>query len=130
MSNDLNRVIIVGRMTKDPDLRNTSSGTAVCGFTVACNRSYKTSDGNKSEEASFFNCVAWAKTAELVSQYCKKGKQVAIEGRLQQRSYENKDGVRVSVVEIVVETIQFLGGGVKTESPETPPLISDDDMPF
>lgn len=126
---DMNRVIVIGRLTREPELRHTGGGAAVASFSIAVNRTYKTNDGEKKEEVSFFNCVAWSKTAELVSQYCQKGKQVAIEGRLQQRSWEGKDGGKNSTVEIVVDTIQFLGGGAAKASDEKSEKIQDD-LPF
>lgn len=125
---DINVVTIIGRLVRQPELRHTGGGAAVASFSIAVNRTYKTNDGEKKEEVSFFNCVAWSKTAELVAQYCVKGKQVAIEGRLQQRSWEGKDGNKNSTVEIVVETIQFLGGsaGKAEEKSEK----NNDDLPF
>jgi len=80
---DLNRGILVGRLTRDPELKHTQAGMAVTSFTIANSRTY-TQGGEKKEQVSYFDCIAWTKLAELISQYCKKGTQVAIEGRLQQ----------------------------------------------
>ena len=91
MATDLNRWVGVGRLTQDPELKHTNTGTAYCKFSIASNRNW-TKDGEKKEEVSFFNCVVWAKSAEILNQYCKKGKQIAIDGRLQQRSWENTEG--------------------------------------
>jgi single-strand DNA-binding protein len=119
MASDINRTILIGRMTKDPELKYTPSGSAVCSFSLACNYSH-TSNGEKKEQVSFFNCIAWAKLGEVITQYCKKGHRIAVEGRLQQRSWE-KDGTKRSVVEIVVEHVQFLQpreNGVQGETPQ------------
>ena len=99
MATDLNRIMVVGRLTRDPELRQTGAGTSMCRFGIANNRNY-TTGGERREEVSFFNCVAWARTAEIINQYCRKGKQVAIDGRLQQRSWENQEGKKQSSVEI------------------------------
>ena len=105
---DLNRVLLVGRLTRDPELRQTNTGTSYCRFSIANNRSY-TANGERREEVSFFNCVAWARQAEIINQYCRRGKQVAIDGRLQQRSWENQEGKKQSVVDVVVDNLQMLG---------------------
>lgn len=106
MANDINRVDIIGRMTRDIELITTQSGSTVGKFSIAVNRKY----GEK-EETSFFNCVAFGKTAEVIQQYSPKGKQVAIDGRLNQNRWEDaQTGQKRSTVEIVVENIQFLGG--------------------
>lgn len=98
---DLNNVVLVGRLVRDPEMSVTPSGVNVCKFGLAVN-------GRKKEDVSFLNCVAWQKTAEIVNQYCKKGRQVAVSGRLSQRSWE-KDGRKQSAVEVVVEQLQLLG---------------------
>ena len=108
MANDLNRITLVGRLTRDPELRQTGSGTAFCKFGIANNRNY-TANGERREEVSFFNCTAWGRTAEIINQYCRKGKQVAIDGRLQQRTWEDKEGKKQSSVDVVVENLQMLG---------------------
>ena len=107
--NDINSVVIIGRMARDAELRYTPSGTAVASFSVACNYSYGSGDSKK-EQASYFDCVAWAKLGEIVTEYAKKGQQVAIEGRLQQRRWEDHDGKKRSKIEIVVENFQMVGG--------------------
>ena len=98
--------MLIGRLTKDPDLRYTQSGTAVTNFTLAVNRRYNL---NGEQEADFINCVAWNKSAEFVANYFHKGKQMALEGRLQVRSYEGNDGQRRWVTEVVAEQIEFVG---------------------
>ena len=101
----MNKVMLIGRLTKDPDLRYTQSGTAVANFTLAVNRRY---NPNGEQEADFINCVAWQKAAEFVADYFHKGKQMALEGRLQVRSYDGDDKRRW-VTEVVVEQMEFVG---------------------
>ncbi len=103
----VNRVVVVGRLTKDPEKRRTNSGTAVCSFTLAFTNRTKDADGNTT--SSFVTCQAWNKTAEIICDYCKKGSQICVDGRLQERRYQRKDGTNASVVEIVVENIELLG---------------------
>src|SRR5690625_2484325 len=102
----LNRVVLVGRLTKDPELKYTASGVAVANFTIACNRPYKNQQGEN--EADFINCVAWRKPAENLANYMKKGGLIGVDGRIQTRSYEGQDGKMVYVTEVVAESIQFL----------------------
>ena len=102
----INRVVLVGRLTRDPDLRYTSNGTAVVNFTLAVNRTFKNSQGE--QEADFINCQAWRTTAENVAQYLRKGSLAGIDGRIQTRSYENDEGRRVYVTEVVADSVQFL----------------------
>ncbi len=99
----MNSVSLVGRLTKDPELRFTATGKAVATFSLAVNRTF-----SKSDEADFFNIVTWQKTAENCANYLAKGQQVAVLGRLQSRSYENKEGKRVFVVEVVANEVEFL----------------------
>lgn len=100
----LNRVCLVGRLTKDPELRRTSNGTAVATFSLAVNRNFKADN----QEADFISCVVWRKGAENVSQYCSKGSLVSVDGRIQTRSYDNNQGQRVYVTEVVADSVQFL----------------------
>ena len=102
----MNKVILIGRLTKDPDLRYTPNGVAVCNFTVACDKRDK--DGNK--DADFIDCVVWNKSAENLAQYMSKGRQIAVEGRVDVSSYE-KDGQRRWKTKIVCNNIEFLGSG-------------------
>lgn len=105
---NLNRVVIIGRLTRDPELRFTPSGIPVAKFGVAVNRRRTNSDGEKVEDTSFFNVVVWRKLAELCADYLSKGRTVAIDGRLQSRSWETQDGQKRSTVEIVADNVQFL----------------------
>lgn len=102
----MNRVVLVGRLTKDPELRYTQSNKAVATFTVAVNRQYTNQNGER--EADFINCVVWGKPAENVSRYMKKGGQVGVDGRMQTRNYQANDGTRRYVTEVVAESVQFL----------------------
>ncbi len=102
----MNKILLIGRLAKDVDLRYTQSGTAVANFTLAVNRRY---NPNGEQEADFINCVAWNKAAEFVAEYFQKGKQMALEGRLQVRSYDGNDGNKRWVSEVVVEQMEFVG---------------------
>ncbi|APX72881.1 single-stranded DNA-binding protein [Companilactobacillus allii] len=102
----INRVVLTGRLTRDSELKYTSSGTAVTSFTVAVNRTFTNAQGER--EADFINCVIWRKPAENFSNFTNKGSLVGIDGRLQTRSYENKQGQRVYITEVIVENFSFL----------------------
>ena len=102
----MNKSILVGRMVREADLRYTPAGDAVANFTVAVNRPFKNKNGE--QEADFINCVTWRKQAENLAQYTGKGSMIAIEGRIQTRSYEGKDGKMVYVTEVLAENIQYL----------------------
>lgn len=104
------KAIITGNLTRDPELRNTPSGSSVCGFTVAVNRVFKDANGEQREDVSFIDCSAWGKLGEMISQYAKKGSGVLVSGRLDQRSWEDKNGGgKRSRVEIIVEDFNFIG---------------------
>src|SRR6476660_8601372 len=111
----MNRVVLVGRLTKDPDLRYTPNGVPVATFTLAVNRPFSSQSGER--EADFINCVVWRKPAENVANFLKKGSLAGVDGRVQTRSYDNNEGKRVFVTEVVAESVQFLeprnsqGGG-------------------
>lgn len=102
----MNRVVLVGRLTRDPELRYTPNGVAVANFTVACNRPFSSQDGNR--EADFINCVVWRRPAENLANYMKKGSLIGVDGRIQTRSYDNQEGKRVFITEVVADSIQFL----------------------
>src|SRR5690625_4444909 len=102
----LNRVVLVGRLTKDPDLRYTPNGVAVANFTVACNRPFSNQQGER--EADFINCVVWRRQAESFANYMKKGSLIGVDGRIQTRRFEGQDGKTVFVTEVLAESIQFL----------------------
>lgn len=108
---DLNRAMIIGNMTRDPELRTIPSGQAVANFSIATNRSWTGQDGKKQTAVEYHNIVVWAKLAEICGQYLKKGQKVYIEGRLQTRDWEGQDGVKRTKTEIVAENMIMLGGG-------------------
>ena len=146
----LNKVILIGRTTKEVELRRTSSGTAVSTFTLAVDNRFVLKDGKPSTD--FISCVAWANTAETMEKYVRKGALIAVEGRIQTRNYDNKDGNRVYITEVVVENMRMLESKGdrasyssldnyepssnnreiinEVESPEIEYNISDDDLPF
>ena len=105
----MNKIFLIGRLTKDPELRYTPSGAAVCSFTLAVGRRFTSQSGEK--EADFINIVVWNKTAESSAKYLSKGRQAAVEGRLQIRSYDDKDGQRRWVTEVIADNVEFLGNG-------------------
>ena len=102
----MNRVVLVGRLTKDPELKYTPAGAAVATFTLAVNRTFTNQQGER--EADYINCVVWRKAAESVANYLKKGSLAGVDGRLQTRNYEGNDGKRVYVTEVIAESVQFL----------------------
>lgn len=153
----INRVVLVGRLTKDPEFRTTQSGVSVTTFTLAVNRTFTNAQGEK--EADFINCVTFRKQAENVNNYLSKGSLAGVDGRVQSRSYDNKEGKRIYVTEVVCDSVQFLdtksnnqqtnnnvsqsqqtgknnqqSSNVSQDNPfnnaNGPIDISDDDMPF
>lgn len=140
----INNVTLVGRLTKDVELRYTPSNVAVGTFTLAVNRAFKNDNGER--EADFINCVIWRKGAETLANYAKKGSQIGITGRIQTRNYENQQGQRVYVTEVIAENFSLLDSrnSNQQQSQQTPnfsrnnetfsnsnPMdISDDDLPF
>ena len=105
----MNRVVLVGRLTRDPEMRTTSSGTNVTRFSVAVNR--RVADQNGQRQADFINCVAFGKTAETIAKYIKKGREIAVEGRLQTGSYDAQDGTKRYTTDVVIDNFTFIGGG-------------------
>ncbi len=133
----MNKVIMLGRLTKDPEVRTTNGGTTVATFSIAVDRRYTDQDGKK--QADFFNVTAWRKLGEICGSYLEKGRQVMVEGTLQNRSYDDKNGVKRYVTEIVAENVEFVGkrgesSGSQQQSSATPiddyREISDSDLPF
>lgn len=109
MAKSLNRAQLIGNLTRDPELRYTPNGTAVCSFGMATNRSWTTEAGEKKDEAEFHNIVAWNKLAELCSQFLVKGSKVFVEGRLATRSWQAQDGTQRNRTEIVISDMILLG---------------------
>ena len=137
----VNKVILVGNVGRDPELRYTASGTAVANFSLATSRRWRDRDGNRKEETEWHRVVAWARTAEIVNQYAGKGRQLFVEGRLQTRQWEDRDGNTRYTTEVVADNIQLLGrqgdvdsspggGGADPDGPPGPADITDDDIPF
>lgn len=149
----INRVVLVGRLTRDPEMRYTQSGIAVTRFTLACDRPFTGQDGKK--EADFIDCVVWRKQAENVAQYLNKGSMCGVDGRLQISSYEGQDGQRKYRAEVVADSVRFLtpkGNDHRNQNHTQPPKdneapptkggfeqdpfngnpidLSDDDLPF
>lgn len=137
----INNATLIGRLTKDPDLRTTGSGISVATFTLAVNRQYTNSQGER--EADFINCVIWRKAAENFVNYTNKGSLVGVNGRIQTRSYDNKDGERIYVTEVVVDEFSLLDSRRDREKQrdrqdnQTGPFnedgsvdITSDDLPF
>lgn len=111
MAASFNKVLLMGNLTRDPELRYIPSGQPVCSFTIAVNRVYNSQAGEKKEEVSFIRVVVWARMAENCNEYLKKGSPVFVEGRLQSRSWEDKDGGKRSTLEVVAQSVQFLSRG-------------------
>lgn len=129
MSRGLNKVMIIGRLGRDPEMRYTPSGRPVTSFSVATSRSWNTSDGERRTETEWFNVVAWSSLAEICNQYLVKGQQVYIEGRLQSRSWEDDSGKRHSSVEIVANEMIMLGERRSSEKPAQKEA-AEDEFPF
>ena len=132
-------MILVGRLVRDPEYKTTQSGTPVASFTVACDRRF--AKQGEERQADFINCVAWNKTAEFVSRYFAKGMRIALEGRIQTRSYDDNDGNKRFVTEVVAEAVEFAQSkneNVSNDAPATPSApapdgfipVEDDDLPF
>ena len=114
----LNKVFIMGNLTRDPELRYVPSGTAVATFTIAVNRVYTSQAGEKKEEVSFIRVVVWGRRAEVCGEYLSKGSPVFVEGRLQSRSWEGQDGQKRSTIEVIADNVQFLRGGASQGKPD------------
>ena len=111
MAKGFNKVILMGNLTRDVEMRTTTGGQNVANFRLAVTRSWKGQDGQMQDQTSFINCVAWGKPGEIIAQYVQKGAPLLVSGRLDQRSYQDKDGNNRQAVEVVVEDFNFVGGG-------------------
>ena len=134
----MNKVYLIGNLTRDPELSETPNGISLCRFAIAVNRNYS-SDGER--QTDFFNITVWRTQAENCGRYLKKGSKVAIVGSLQNRSYEDKDGIKRNVTDIIASEVEFLASRSATEGEEIPQAqprrerpklepVSDDDLPF
>lgn len=136
----MNKVVLVGRVAKEPELRTTQSGTEVCSFTVACDRRFVKQ--GEERQADFINCVAWQKTAEFVNKYFTKGTRIALDGSLQVRTWDDKDGKKHYATEVMVSNVEFAqskndGQAAQQQAPSEPAgdidgfmPISEDSLPF
>jgi single-strand DNA-binding protein len=133
MSRGLNKVMIIGHLGRDPEMRYTPSGKPVTTFTVATSRSWNSTDGERHTETEWFNVVAWGNLAEICKQYLIKGQQVYVEGRLQTRRWEDNDGVKHTSVEIVANEMMMLGDRretANTTGADLPDETNEDEYPF
>jgi single-strand DNA-binding protein len=138
MSRGLNKVMVIGHLGKDPEMRYTPSGRPVTTFSVAVSRSWNTADGERRSETEWFNIVAWGNLAEICKQYLHKGQQVYIEGRLQTRRWEDKEGQKHTSVEVVANEMLMLGdrrdnkGSQESDQDEESqePIADEDEFPF
>jgi single-strand DNA-binding protein len=135
----LNKVMLIGNVGRDPEMRYTANGSAVTTFTVAVNRNYQSQEGERREETDWFEVVTWNKLAELCSQFLQKGRQAYVEGRLHTRSWEGQDGQKRYRTEVIAQTVLFLGspGGSSNrmmehfdEVPAAAATVDPDDLPF
>ena len=144
----VNKVMLLGNLTRDPELRYTPQGAAVCEFSLALNRSYTNKQsGQRVDEVSYIDCVAWGKTAEISAEYLKKGRQVFVEGRLTQDRWESQEGKKMSKIRVTCEQVTFVGsrpggaeggpgpkGGPASQEPpggeDGPPPPGEEDIPF
>lgn len=116
MAKGFNKVILMGNLTRDVEIRTTPNGQSVANFSLAVSRSWRGQDGQTQEQTSFINCVAWGKPGEVIAQYVKKGSPLLVSGRLDQRSYDDKDGNKRTAVEVIVEDFNFVSGGARDEN--------------
>jgi single-strand DNA-binding protein len=142
----VNKAILIGRLGKDPELKYTSSGKAMASFSLATSERWNDKDGNKQDKTTWHNIVAWGKQAEVMKEYLFKGKEIYIEGRIDNRSYEDKENVKKYISEVVVQSFQFVGSKSSGESsgasqmppaepstssaPQAGSTSNDDDLPF
>lgn len=127
-SRSLNKVTLIGNLTRDPELRYTPQGTAVCQFGLATNRDWTTAQGEKKEEVQYHRIIAWSKLAELCGQLLAKGSKVFVEGRIVYRQFEGKDGQQRNITEIVMDNMIVLSGkamGARAEGPEAPADVEE-----
>lgn len=120
---DLNRAMLIGNLTRDPEVRTTPSGQSVANFGIATNRYWTDASGAKQSAVEYHNIVAWGRLADICSQYLKRGRKVYIEGRLQTREWEGQDGIKRTRTEIVAENMIMLDGGARGERPAAQPTM-------
>lgn len=130
-----NKVFLIGNLTRDPELRYTSSGIPVARFSIAVNRVRRKNDDNRAnQDVDFINIVAWRRLAEICGEYLKKGRPVAVEGRLQIRTFETKTGEKRTMTEVIADNVQMLGRKQDAAGPaavsEHEPAVAEDEIPF
>jgi single-strand DNA-binding protein len=143
MAASINRVVLVGNLTRDPELRHTPSGTPVCSLRLAVNTRRKDESGQWTDKPNYFDITVWGQQGENCAQYLSKGRPIAVDGRLEWREWEAQDGSKRQAVEIVADSVQFLGGRMEGEAPayvpagaaagagdDFPSSPTDDDIPF
>ena len=136
MAHGVNKVILVGHLGADPDMRYTPSGNGVCELRVATSESWNDKNGQRQERTEWHRVVVWGKRAEVCSKYLAKGRQVYVEGRIQTRSYDDKDGIKRYITEVIAADVQFLGGGGARDgaarqmpgADPIPPAMTDSDL--
>lgn len=135
----MNKVFLIGNLTRDPELTETASGVAVCKFSIAVSRNYTTGDGER--QTDFFNCIAWRGLGETIARYCKKGKKISVVGSVEMRNYEDNNGIKRTAVDIIAQDIEFLSPKEADDEAETPKptgkkkptlreMDDDGDIPF
>ncbi len=123
----MNKVILIGRLARDPDMRTTGSGMSVTRFTVAVSRDFSSRNNNNQQQTDFVGCVAFGRQAENIAKYCSKGSQVAVDGRIQTGSYDGQDGQKRYTTDVVADNVTFLGskgGSVSNDDPFSQPMPS------
>lgn len=134
-----NKVLLLGNITRDPELRHTPSNTAVAAFGLAVNRQWKDAGGQEQKEVTFVDCEAWGRTAEVINQYLRKGSPIFLDGRLKLDQWQDKEGNNRSKLKVVVESFQFVGGRESDNGTAKPATtarqgeftpVSDEDVPF
>jgi single-strand DNA-binding protein len=129
----MNKVILIGNLSKEPELTTTPNGVSVARFSVAVQRKYSNEQGQK--EADFINCVAWRTTAENLQKYCKKGDKIAVVGRIETRSYDAQDGTKRYLTEVIADEVEFVNtkkadDGSTVPQPDLQPVDDDQTLPF
>ena len=132
----LNKIMLIGNLGRDPEMRFTAAGRAVCNFSVATTEVWADAGGSRQERTEWHSIVVWGKQAESCAQYLAKRRQVYVEGSIRSRQYDDKDGNRRTVTEVIAQRVQFLGGNKANAQPAAqpaagnPPPVDDDDIPF
>jgi len=130
MGNSVNKVILIGRLGADPELRYTQKGGAVCQMSLATDQRWKDDQGELQQRTSWHRVVSWGRQGELCKEYLNKGRQVFVEGRLQTRSYKDKDGNKKYATEVISNSVIFLDSKRRTEDSSPSQVQADDDLPF